>query len=74
MGSSFTAQGQVFGAKQDDPLIKAQTEKKVNEQRGALEQQYRQSIEEIDRHFELRKKELMSQNAADVEKEREKWD
>jgi len=30
-------QGTVFGAKQDDPLIKAQTEKKVNEQKGQLE-------------------------------------
>ena len=52
----------IFGAKQDDPLIKAETEKKVNEQKGALEVQFRQSIEEIDKHFELRKKELMVQN------------
>jgi hypothetical protein len=51
--------GPVFGAKQDDPLIKAETEKKVNEQKGVIEMQYRNSIEEIDKHFELRKKELM---------------
>lgn len=66
--------GPVFGAKQDDPLIKAQTEKKVNEQKGVIEQQFRQSIEEIDKHFELRKKELMVQNQQEVEKEREKWE
>lgn len=35
-GSSFTA-GPVFGAKRDDVLIKAQTQKKVNEQKGQIE-------------------------------------
>ena len=72
-GASFPS-GPVFGAKQDDPLIKAQTEKKVNEEKGQIEAQYRQSIEEIDKHFELRKKELMIQNQQDIEKEREKWE
>ena len=60
--TNFFPPGPVFGAKQDDPLIKAQTEKKVIEQKAPLEQQYNQSIKEIDKHFELRKKELMKQS------------
>ena len=36
--------------------------------------QYRSSIEEIDKHFELRKKELMIQNQQEIDKEREKWE
>ena len=55
-GNAAFPTGPVFGAKSDDPLIKAETEKKVNEQKGALEVQYRQSIDEIDKHFEMRKK------------------
>ena len=39
-----------------------------------LDAQYQQSIEEIDKHFELRKKELMIQNRQEIEKEREKWE
>ena len=36
-GAGFSQAAPVFGAKQDDPLIKAETEKKVNEQKGQLE-------------------------------------
>ena len=54
---AFTAP--VFGAKADDPLIRAATEKKVNEQKDLIEQEFKSSIEEIDKHFELRKKEMI---------------
>jgi len=36
--------------------------------------QYRSSIEEIDKHFELRKKEMIMQSQQDIDKEREKWE
>ena len=36
--------------------------------------EFKLSIEEIDKHFELRKKELMLQNQQDIEKEKEKWE
>jgi hypothetical protein len=41
--------------KSEDPLIRAETEKKVKEQRVLLEQEFKQSIQEIERNFELRK-------------------
>ncbi len=71
--NSFPA-GPVFGAKQDDPLIKAQVEKKVVDEKVPLEQQYMASIKEVDKNFQLRKKELMRQNNLEIEKEREKWE
>ena len=49
----------VFGAKQDDPLIMAETNKKVNERKGQIEMEYKASIDEIEHHFERRKKELI---------------
>jgi hypothetical protein len=41
--------------KSEDPLIRAETEKKVREQRALLEQEYQQSLQEIERNFELKK-------------------
>ena len=32
------------------------------------------SVQEIDKHFELRKQEIMIQNQNEIEKEREKWE
>ena len=32
------------------------------------------SIEEIEKHFELRKKDLLHQNQQEIEREREKWE
>ena len=32
------------------------------------------SIEEIEKHFELRKKDLLHQNQLEIEREREKWE
>ena len=46
----------------------------MNEQKGAIEAQYLLSIEEIDKHFELRKKELMISNQQEIERERELWE
>ena len=43
-------------------MIRAQTEKKVNEQKEQIELEFKASIDEIDKHFELRKKELIAQN------------
>ena len=44
-----------FMNKSEDPLIRAETEKKVREQRTLLEQEYQQSLQEIERNFELKK-------------------
>ena len=57
MAGSFAP---AFGAKMDDPLIKAETEKKFKEQKVQIEQEYRQSYDELERNFELRKKELIT--------------
>ena len=36
--------------------------------------EYKMSIEEIEKHFELRKKDLLHQNQQEIEREREKWE
>jgi hypothetical protein len=41
--------------KHDDPLIKAEIDKNIKEQRKLLEQDFARSIEEIDKNFELKK-------------------
>lgn len=71
MAGSFAP---VFGAKMDDPLIKAETEKKFKEQKVQIEQEYRQSYDELERNFELRKKELIAQNQREIEREKDKWE
>ena len=48
-----------FGAKLDDPLIKAETEKKFKERKVQIDLEYKKSYDEIERNFELRKKELI---------------
>lgn len=48
-----------FLNKHEDPLIKAEVEKKVKEQRLELENEFKTSLKEIDRNFELRKQELI---------------
>jgi len=63
-----------FGAKLDDPLIKAETEKKFKERKVQIDLEYKKSYDEIERNFELRKKELIQQNQREIEKEREKWE
>ena len=55
-------------------MIRAQTEKKVNEQKEQIEMEFKASIDEIDKHFELRKKELIAQNQHDIEREKDKWE
>ena len=39
-----------------------------------IENEYRQSLEEIDHHFEQKKKELMDANRQELEREKEKWE
>lgn len=63
-----------FGAKLDDPLIKAETEKKFKERKIKIDLEYKKSYDEIERNFELRKKELIQQNQREIEKEKEKWE
>ena len=63
-----------FGAKLDDPLIKAETEKKFKERKIQIDLEYKKSYDEIERNFELRKKELIQQNQREIEKEKEKWE
>ena len=36
--------------------------------------EYKISIDEIEKHFELRKKDLILQNQNEIEKEKEKWE
>lgn len=48
--------------KHDDPLIKAEIDKNIKEQRKLLEQDFARSIEEIDKNFELKKQEILKAN------------
>lgn len=45
-------------SKADDPLIKAEIEKNIREQKKILQQDLVRSLEEIDKNFELKKKEI----------------
>lgn len=63
-----------FLAKHDDPLIKAEIDKNLKEQRKLLEQDFARSIEEIDKNFELKKQEILRQNQVEVEAEKQKWE
>ena len=60
--------------KTQDPLIRAEAEKKLKLHREAYQQEFKQSIEEIDRNFMLRKQELIKQNEDEIEREKQKWD
>jgi len=64
----------MIGSKTQDPLIRAEAEKKLKEQRNLYQQEFQQSIEEIDRNFQLRKHELIKQNEEEIEAERQKWE
>jgi hypothetical protein len=63
-----------FMTKHEDPLIKAEIDKNIKEQKKLLEQDYARSIEDIDRNFELKKSEILRQNAQEIELEKQKWD
>lgn len=51
-----------FLNKSEDPLIKAETEKKIKEQRVVLEQEFQQSLKDIEVNFEKRKQEILQYN------------
>ena len=55
-------------------LIQAQAGRKVEEQKSQIETEFKMSNEEIEKHFELRKKDLLHQNQLEIEREREKWE
>jgi len=57
-----------------DPLIRAEAEKKLKEHKMMYQQEFQQSIEEIDRNFLLKKQELIKQNEEEIEREKQKWD
>lgn len=60
--------------KAQDPLIRAEAEKKLKEHRQMYQQEYQMNIEEIDRNFLLKKQELIKQNEDEIESEKQKWD
>ena len=64
--ASFLGQQNKF----DDPVIKAEAEKRLKEQRKALQEEYEGWISEIDKNFELRKHELINQNKKEIEAEK----
>lgn len=45
-------------AKHDDPLIKAEIDKSIKEQKKLLEQDFARSIQDIDKNFELKRSEI----------------
>lgn len=53
-GNAFLPGG-LMGSKTQDPLIRAEAEKKLKQQRALYQQEFQQSIEDIDRNFQLRK-------------------
>ena len=60
--------------KHDDPLIKAEIDKNIKEQRKLLEQDFARSIEEIDKNFELKKQEILKANQSEIEQEKQRWE
>ena len=74
-GASLSGAGpNAFFAKHEDPLIKAEIDKNLKEQKKLLEQDFARSIEEIDRNFELKKQEIVKQNQLEIEQERQRWE
>ena len=63
-----------MSSKTQDPLIRAEAEKKIREQRQYYQQEFQQSIEEIDRNFLLKKDELIRQNEEEISREKQKWE
>ena len=63
-----------FLNKSQDPLIKAASKKAVEEQKAILDQEFKQSIKEIERNFELRKQEILQNNKKEIEQEKKKWE
>ena len=59
-----------MSSKTNDPLIRAEAEKKLKEHKLLYQQEFQQSIEEIDRNFQLRKDELIKQNEHEIEREK----
>jgi hypothetical protein len=59
--------------KAEDPLIKAEIEKNLKEQRKIMQQDLVRSLEDIDKNFGLKKKEIQKQTASEIEQEISKW-
>ncbi|CDW77582.1 ww domain containing protein [Stylonychia lemnae] len=52
----------------------AQVQRILQEQIKILDQDYKESIEHIDKNFELKKQEILKQNEKEIEAEKQKWD
>ena len=61
------------GDNKRDPIIEAEINKKVEEQKKVLKQDYDNSIKEIDKNFELRKQEIIEKGNKEREDQRLKW-
>lgn len=64
------ANSYIGAQKHEDPLIKAQIDKNLKEQKKLLEQDFARSLEEIDKNFELKKQEILKQNQQEVDLEK----
>jgi myosin heavy subunit len=53
------ANSYIGAQKHEDPLIKAEIDKNLKEQKKLLEQDFARSLEEIDKNFELKKQEIL---------------
>lgn len=61
-------------SKTQDPLIRAEAEKKLKEQKQLYQKEFQQSIQDIDRNFQLKKQELLRLNDEEIDQERHKWE
>jgi hypothetical protein len=60
--------------KTQDPIIRAEAEKKIKEQKQLYEEEFQQSIADIDRNFKLKKEEMIRMNEEEIEQERSVWE
>ena len=70
MGMSHGNMMSQMNSKAHDPLIRAEAEKKLKEQRLLYQQEFQMSIEELDRNCQLKKEELIRQNEEEIEQEK----
>ena len=55
-----------IGNKTNDPIIRAEAEKKLGLRRQEYQKNFQRSLEEIDKNFQLRKQELIKQNEDEI--------
>jgi hypothetical protein len=72
LGGSFKQPA--FMDKSKDPLIMAETNKKVEEQRQLIEADFKNQMEDMQRKFELKKQEILQQNKEECKKVAKMWE